>query len=251
MRQRRRHVGVGQEGLEIRGRLHDRGDVLLLAGEENAVHDQRQAMLVVEVVHIRVAADLVPIDPGDPLHELGGAGIGLEPLVGQPQDGPLDPLPARFAVVEFSDEVVGHVPGVEVPDLLDARLQLAHPGVELVELPVFALLLQGTGAEPEGIHQEPLEAAEHVRQEDDLGILRVRSDRRLAAEPQLAVVAGGQHVRGAQQTDEDQEQQDNLAYGHSSSRLHTPRPPAAFRPAGRCARGLLRSRRWSPPTRAV
>ncbi|OPZ34654.1 MAG: hypothetical protein BWY99_02464 [Synergistetes bacterium ADurb.BinA166] len=160
-------VGVGEEVFEAPGGVAPGDDVLFIAVAEDHVHDEGPAVFVVEVVKVEVASDFLEEDPGDAFFDFSGAGVVFEAFVAEPFDGALDPLPSGFAVLEFGDEVVGHVPAVEVPDFFEAGFELAHPVVELVEFPELVVLLEFDGAKPDGVNEESSEAAEEVCDEDD------------------------------------------------------------------------------------
>ena len=77
----------------------------------------------------------------------------------------LHPAPAVGVVLELHRNVVGHVPGLDQPDLDKMRLKLGDPICQLGHLEKFVVILQVVGANPERIGNQSAESAQRHRGE--------------------------------------------------------------------------------------
>ncbi|OQB89054.1 MAG: hypothetical protein BWX84_02601 [Verrucomicrobia bacterium ADurb.Bin118] len=158
------HVGEQVEPLEIRGRLRMQERVEIgPAVAKYPGHLGRPLLLVVHVGVIEIVAHLVLKEPTQLAVKQGLVGVVVQALVAQQRDAAFNPAPAVLGVLELDRDVVGHVPGLEKPDLREVRFQLGNPVGQLGHLKKFVLLLQFVGAHPERVRDQTAKAAQGHR----------------------------------------------------------------------------------------
>ena len=195
------------------------------------------AGLVGHVGVIEIGAHLVLIDPAQfPVHQ-GLVRIVPHALVTQQFDGPLHPQPPVFRVRELHRDVVGHVPRLMDPDAGEMRLQFGDPVGQLHGLEVLAVFLQFGGPDPQGVGDEPAEAAQrHGGEGQDRRSVaddgRAREAEGLAVAIQRALQEVGREERRDDDDGEDglSESHQNLVGAASSRRVSTTMPTMEMPP---------------------
>ena len=154
--------GVGLGGVPIEGTVGGFELALLVGIEGGAARGDFGGPFAAVVVGggVVVGAELVQVDPGEFLMELGGAGVDDEAFVAQKVESIAHPAPFFFGGGHERSDVVGHVPGVVAPDGGGAGLELDDPVGELDEFEEASFVLEGAGAHPEEIGEDAAEAAE-------------------------------------------------------------------------------------------
>ena len=154
-------MGDGAHGIDgLDGGLL-RGDVakklLPLAGELDAV---------VPVHIVGAATDLVEEDPAQLAVEGDGLRVGGDAAVAEEVDAATDPFPAFLGGMGGDGDVVGHVPGLELPDGGGGGHEGGDGLGEGVGLKELAVVLELGGAVPKVIDEEAAEGSKGGGHED-------------------------------------------------------------------------------------
>ena len=131
---------------------------------QHVLHLLRPAQFVESVGVVEVLADFVAEEPGQFAVDIDFAGVFLEALV-EEGHAALHPLPAILEVLALDGDVVGHVPGLNGPNIGEMRLQRGDPIGQLDHFKIAFLLLQLVGPHPEEVGNQAAEAAEGDRRE--------------------------------------------------------------------------------------
>ena len=171
--ERRRSLGHATKPVDGLGRRATRRHV-----SQELLHVAGEPGLVVPVLLVRLAGDLVVVEPAELHLQLRGLGIERDALVPQQRDPPTHPAPAFLGHLRRRRDVVGEVPGLEAPHLLEPRLQRGDPLAQCLSLKKLPFGLQVVGPRPEHIDCEPAKRAERCSGDRHVGRHTLRSGTR-------------------------------------------------------------------------
>ena len=163
------HIGIGHQVIPLQRKFAR----LFVEGAGHVAHQGSnlfgELYLVILLGLIADPTHLVLEDSPDLTVEFDGLGIVVNPLVTQQFIAILDPTPAlvRLGGRDGHGDVVGHVPGVKLPDRGKARLECGDPLGQLLGIEELTLLLQVVGPHPQDVHDQAAERAHGDRGEGE------------------------------------------------------------------------------------
>ena len=135
------------------------------ARSKEIIHRPGPFMFIDHVRVVHILAHLELEEPGQFAVHQRISRIIAQAIVAKQFDPALDPPPPVIGIGEFDGNIEGHVPGLDDPDLSEARFQFRDPVGQLNHFKIFAVLLQVVGPNPKRVGDEATEAAERDRGE--------------------------------------------------------------------------------------
>ena len=218
LRECRVHFVFAQEHLGISpgfggGRVDQAVQISSLRAEQRR-HFRRPLPFIKLVPVVKVCPHLVLKKPGQLAIEKGIVRVVAQAVIPQQFDAAFHPAPAVRKIagpilLELDRDVIGHIPGLEEPDLGETRLQLGDPGGQLRRLEKLVVLLQVVGPDPKHVGDQAAEAAQRNRRKSQHGRRIVQRPHPRQPQPLPVAIQGllhlprTEHQCGGEQQPED------------------------------------------------